>query len=278
MALACSEVRLNLAAYRLDTLSRDRRRDVGTHMGDCAACRQDWNKHRWDSSTQHTLVTELQMFLGPSYIPYFDPAWVESEQRGSGLDGVETFRRSMARMYGLAVWGASGSRPDYVEAGTPLLRAAGVRTIVDYGCGLGNDSIPLAKAGFSVTGDEVDSASLSFMLWRLRRRPTLMRPRLQPVRSAPVPDALWAVHALNLLSDQERHIWQLLRTVRIVVTDNLLNRYDPGMMGYPAHLRRRNAHQVATLLEDHGLVADDPSTKAPIMMWTRRRRVMSLAA
>ncbi|WTW99556.1 zf-HC2 domain-containing protein [Streptomycetaceae bacterium NBC_01309] len=278
MPLSCEEVRSRLAAYRLDTLSLDRRREVGTHMAECVACRQDWNKHRWDSSARHTLVEELKMFLGPTYIPYFDPAWVENEQRGSGLDGIDTFRRSMARMYGLAVWGASGSRPDYVEAGIPLLWAAGVRTIVDYGCGLGNDAIPLAKAGFSVTGDEVDSASLSFMLWRLRRRPTLMRPRLQPVRSAPVPDAIWAIHALHLLTDEERHVWELLRSVRIVVTENLLNRYDPGMMGYPAHLRRRSPTDVASLLQDHGFSAENPSSQAPVIFWTRRTRTLGLAA
>lgn len=277
MSLECEQVRAELGAYRLDTLPRERRRAIGAHLAECVACRQEWNKHRWDSSNRHNLVEELKLFLGNSYIPYFDPAWVDSEERGSGLDRVETFRRSMARMYGLAVWVASGNRPDYVEAGVPLLWKAGVRSIVDYGCGMGNDSIPLAKAGFDVTGDEVDSASLRFLLWRLRRRPTLMRPRLQPIRSAPVPDALWAVHSLNLLAENEDHIWDLLGSVRTVVTDNLLNRYDPGMMGYPAGVRRRGALDVAMLLEDYGFAADDPATNSSVMLWTRRGRVAMAA-
>ena len=59
----------------------------------------------------------------------------------------------------------------YLRQIIPQFFLRGDEKILDYGCGVGNYSIPLAEAGFDVTCVEYeDSEIIKFLKWRLKKR------------------------------------------------------------------------------------------------------------
>jgi SAM-dependent methyltransferase len=127
------------------------------------------------------LVHEAAEFLGISA----DEAW----QRHRGADGrfneewqtkvssphdaealTQFYNQSESELFELIEWHAK----DPIHYRTLIVRdlvsdSAG-RQYLDYGCGIGNDAMVFATAGFEVTLADISDVLLAFAAWRLRRR------------------------------------------------------------------------------------------------------------
>jgi len=72
-------------------------------------------------------------------------------------------------LYDLVVWeGAQKERTIFTNWMIKFSRKYGVKKIFDFGMGVGSDAIPLAKAGFEVSGCEVGK-HVDFLKWRIKK-------------------------------------------------------------------------------------------------------------
>ncbi|WP_443079012.1 class I SAM-dependent methyltransferase [Streptosporangium sp. NBC_01495] len=150
----------------------------------------------------------------------------------------------------------------------PLLDAAGARTVVDFGCGVGNDTLPLLDAGFDVTSCDYDSPSTAFLRWRLHRRGQDEVPVVEPAQTygMPCPDALWIIDTLDHLPDIEATLGHLLEGVRVVVCEDLAVRRGVTRKGFHQSL---DLDEVVRIFERHGLLPAPRDPASPVMGWLR---------
>lgn len=80
------------------------------------------------------------------------------------------YKKSNNYIFTLAVWAASGQRPNYAKKAIPFLHSFRIQRICDFGCGIGNDLIELAEHDFNTMGIEINNDSLAFIKWRLEKR------------------------------------------------------------------------------------------------------------
>ncbi|MEV4091076.1 class I SAM-dependent methyltransferase [Streptosporangium saharense] len=273
--IACASVRAAFGSYLRAANGRGAHTAVHAHLTTCPACRDAWNRYRWDQASDSPLLRELRDFLDEEFIPYLDSAaalaetWKLADPR-SAKEVAAFFRASTAYLYNLAIWQASGNRPDYVSAAIPALLDHRVRTVLDYGCGIGNDTLPLLEAGFDVTGCDYDSPSTRFLRWRLRRH-GLDVVVVEPGVDVPVADALWIIDTLDHLADLDAALGALLRRVRVVVCEDLTVRRGVSGKGFHHH---RPAERIIATFARYGLhPLEQPAEGRAVMIWGRSSTV-----
>lgn len=258
------------AAYLSRTLPRDAYDRVRSHLDGCASCWAAWNRYRWDAARASPLLSELAEFLGSAFRPYFD----SSTALAADWDGANPqteqekatfFRTSTSYLYNLVIWQASGHRPDYVTNGLSLLHHNKIRTVLDYGCGIGTDMLALRHHGFTVIGCDYDSPSTRFLRWRSQHVPLVEPSELDQVIHDV--EALWIIDTLDHLTDIGTSIGQALSTVRLVITESLSNDRSHGAQRF--HQRRPTA-EIAQLFASHGLPLCHQSNDETITVWSRR--------
>jgi 2-polyprenyl-3-methyl-5-hydroxy-6-metoxy-1,4-benzoquinol methylase len=260
-----------LDQYLHRTLPAADHQHVRQHLDACEPCWQAWNQHRWNAAQTSPLYTQLAEFLGPAFHPYYDSSralaaeWDAANPR-TEREIAQFFRTSTSYLYNLAIWEASGNRPNYLAHALPTLGHHRVRTILDYGCGIGSDTLPLHHNGFTVTGCDYTSPSTAF----LTERSSGTIPVIEPGELGAInpPDVLWIIDTLDHLTDIEASLHTLLPTVDLVVTEDLTASRGHGRQRFH---HRRSFSELTALFNRHGLT---PATAAPgnlIMVWTRDR-------
>lgn len=257
--------------YLRHALPVDQDHWVRAHLEECRTCWQQWNRHLWDAALHNPLRAGLAEFLGSGFQPYLDPrialaAEWEAARISSEQDAARFFRTSIAYLYDLVVTEASGYRQDNVARVLPTLARHGVQSVLDYGCGIGSDTIALHTSGFAVVGCDFTSPATAFLRWRCPEIPVVEPDQLCDV---PVPDVLWITDMLDYLPDVETSLGDLLSSVELLVIRNLALRAVPDRhhFGY-----RHPADQVAAVLTRHGLAPAWASDSSPVMVWERRHR------
>ncbi|MGH3928604.1 MAG: zf-HC2 domain-containing protein [Pseudonocardiaceae bacterium] len=260
-----------LDEYLHHTLPPSHHQQVRAHLNACEPCWQAWNRYRWDAASTSPLYAELAEFLGADFRPYFDSSralaaeWDTANPR-TEHDVAQFFRTSTSYLYNLAVWEASGNRPAYVSRALPTLARCGTRTVLDYGCGIGSDTLPLHHSGFTVTGCDFHSPCTAFLRWRSGEVITVIEPG--DLGAINAPDTLWVIDTLDHLTDIESSLGEMLSVVDLVVTENLTINRGHGRQRF--HHRRPFPEHTA-LFARHGLTPSPMPADTPIMFWTRDR-------
>lgn len=260
-----------LDAYLHHTLPPRKHHHIRGHLDRCEPCWQAWNRHRWDAARPSPLYAQLAEFLGADFRPYFDSSralaaeWDDANPR-TDHDIAQFFRTSTSYLYNLAIWEASGNRPDYLAHALPTLARHGIRTVLDYGCGIGSDTLPLHHSGFDVIACDFDSPSTAFLRWRSGWAIPVVEP--DKLGSITEVDTLWVIDSLDHLTDIETSLGALLSVVDLVVTENVtLNRTH----GHQRFHHRRPFPELTALFARHGLIPSTTQAGTPIMYWTRDR-------
>lgn len=260
-----------LDGYLLHALPIDQDHWVRAHLEECRTCWQQWNRHLWDAARHSPLYALLAEFLGSGFQPYLDPrialaAEWEVARISSEPDAARFFRTSVAYLYDLVVTEASGYRQDNVARVLPTLARHGVQTVLDYGCGIGSDTIALHASGFAVVGCDFASPSTAFLR---RRRAEIPVVEPDQLRHVPTPDVLWITDMLDYLPDIDAPLGGLLSSVELLVMRNLALRRVPDRhhFGY-----RHTAAEIAAVVSRHGLAPSLVSDSNPVMVWERRSR------
>ena len=118
-----------------------------------------------------------------------------------------------------------------------ILRAQGVRTLLEAGCGSGRDALLYAREGFEVTGSEISESALGWARQRARAEGlhlTLLRDDLAETGLPPESfDAAVAIHLIHLQPAPVRQamvnqLWRLTRDGGVIAMAN----YSTGELGY----------------------------------------------
>jgi 2-polyprenyl-3-methyl-5-hydroxy-6-metoxy-1,4-benzoquinol methylase len=259
-----------LDGYLHHTLPPRDHQQVQVHLDRCEPCWQTWNRHRWNAARPNPLYTQLAEFLGTEFTPYFDSSralaaeWDTASPR-TDHDIAQFFRTSTSYLYNLAIWEASGNRPDYLAHALPILARHGTRTVLDYGCGIGSDTIALHHLGFRVIGCDFHSPSTAFLRWRSEHTIPVIEPgQLDSITEV---DTLWVIDTLDHLTDIETSLGALLSTVSLVITENLSITRAHGRQRFH---HRRPFPEFTALFAHHGLIPNTAAAGTPIIHWTPR--------
>ncbi len=115
-------------------------------------------------------LAELQAYLGDAYDErrlHEHVHEVEREEE-TAPDEATFYRTSEAYLYDLTVFAMSGTKAPYVR---DLRRfVAPGSSLLDYGCGIGSDGLPLLEDGYRVAFADFDNPSTRYLRWRLEQR------------------------------------------------------------------------------------------------------------
>ena len=73
-------------------------------------------------------------------------------------------------IFELACWHRSLQRKYLTKMAVDICKQSKIHTILDFGCGIGQDGISLAEAGFKVTLSDLPGKTFDFAKWRAERR------------------------------------------------------------------------------------------------------------
>jgi hypothetical protein len=246
------------------------------HLDACPMCWDAWNRYRWDRAVGTSLYRDLTGFLGDRVIPYFDssPAlateWRQADR--STEHGIrEFYRNSVSYLYNLAIWEASGNRPAYVQAAAPLLAHLRSRVLIDYGSGIGSDTLALRELGFTVIPCDYRSPSTEFFQWRARRlgQPVAVY-EPHELTTATQGDILWIIDTLDHLADIDDSLGHLLHQTDILVCERLSMGRAHGSQGF--HYRR-GTDEIEAIFHRYGLTPILSNTTAsPVAIWRKHDR------
>lgn len=170
----CYKIQSLFKEYNENVLSKSTKESMKKHLNNCKYCWDKWNFWRWNKSINHELIIDLKDYLGLDFKVNYDSSWALAEEwsnkkRISQNDIDEFYITSKNYLYNLAIWEASGNRPNYVEQAIPILKNLNCKTILDFGCGIGNDGVKLLKNGYKIIFFDISIANLDFLSYRLNK-------------------------------------------------------------------------------------------------------------
>lgn len=138
-------------------------------------CWKIWNKVRWDKAMNKKGVLELKEYLGNEFIPYYDSSWAlarewNSRNRNTKSLVEEFYINTKNYMYNSIIFFESGDRADLRTIFTQLIEKYKIKSVIDYGCGVGNDGLNMIGMVQKVTFVDFNSPSQDFLKWRLKNR------------------------------------------------------------------------------------------------------------
>lgn len=138
-------------------------------------CWKIWNKVRWDAAMDSEGVQELKEYLGDQFIPYYDSSWGLAEEwyseKRDTKESVEQFYKNTKQyIYNSLIFYNSGDRDDFHKFFTDLKKKYNIISVIDYGCGVGNDGLKMLEEGVKVVFSDFGSPTLDFLKWRLVHR------------------------------------------------------------------------------------------------------------
>jgi hypothetical protein len=267
----CDTLPGRLAGYLAGTMTQDDTAFIRAHLDACQSCWDTWNSYRWDQAACTSLYRDLKAFLGTTFIHGLDSSralareWDRASPRTPG-EAADFFRTNTSYLYNLTIWEASGNRPRYVTAAAPLLARLNSRSVVDYGSGIGSDTLALRRLGLKVTPCDYHSPSTRFFQWRATRsrqdtrvyEPGQLPPGLRP-------DTLWIIDTLDHLPDIEASIGPLLDSAQTLICEQLADDRAHGRQGFH---RRRPPGEIACAYASRGFCL--LASAQEIQCWARQ--------
>ncbi|HEY5865369.1 MAG TPA: class I SAM-dependent methyltransferase [Candidatus Tectomicrobia bacterium] len=193
----------------------------------------------------HPLWQEVAEYVTTQHQEPFRKEWCNSfdgkinEARQHYKNDQDFYAQTTVYLYQATAFFLCGyKRPYYGK----LFEAVGMDavTILDYGCGAGQDGAWFAQAGYQVSFADVPSVSLDFLRWRLERSGATSTPvyELGYEMYLPQHDIIWCIDVLEHLP-QSQHIDLLLtleqlgRTVFVTLVDD---KKADGQVHYPVEV------------------------------------------
>ncbi|MCL4208864.1 methyltransferase domain-containing protein [Patescibacteria group bacterium] len=144
------------------------------HVNECNACWNMWNRVRWDAASRSKDFSDLKEYFGQCYIPYFDSSWALANQwysqNPSNEDEVANFYRTTPYyIYNSFIFSRSGDKISQIKSLSKIFKEYKIKSVLDYGCGIGLDGEEFLEHGFEVHFADFESPSTNFLRWRLRK-------------------------------------------------------------------------------------------------------------
>jgi hypothetical protein len=126
-----------------------------------------WFLNAWEGERA---LAELRTYLGERYDQSIlvDHAGAVDREEHAAVDEETFYRTSENYLYDLTAFGISGTKVPYVQVLKGLVPPKA--RLLDYGCGIGADGLPLVQAGYRVDFADFDNPSTRYLRWRLEHR------------------------------------------------------------------------------------------------------------
>lgn len=172
----CNDVNDNLLSrYLTNTLDISLQSQIRTHLDSCSECWEKWQNLRWQVASKTDGFAELKLYLGNQFRQTVDVSWGLAEEWNSSArttqDNIECFYKTTdLYIYNLMLWQESGQRPDYVQQVQKIINDFNIKTILDFGCGIGTDGLALASQNYEVLFYDINHKCIEYVRWRLKQR------------------------------------------------------------------------------------------------------------
>lgn len=181
---------------------------VKAHLNSCRDCWNIWNTVRWDRAIGSRGLEELELFLGDNFQEYFDSSWALAEEWNSKPrdteESVENFYINTPHyLYNSLIFYESGDREDMTEDMNTILNSHEISSVLDYGAGIGNDSLCFLEKGLEVYHADFDSPVSKFLKFRAGHRGLDKKLHFVDVTKCEVPsvDLIWTIDTLEHMTD-----------------------------------------------------------------------------
>lgn len=198
--------------------------DLRSHLDDCLQCWREYNFFRWEQAAKNELVLELTEFLGDDFEYGVDSSWKLAEEWKKIIkitpETIHNFYKTTPwYVYNLAIWEASGQRANYVSRIQPLIESCGIKSVLDFGAGIGNDTFKLCDFGIETTAYEINRKCIEFMKWKVQRRTHNLPIIIDSLNKATTYDMVWAMDVLEHLYSPMDELKGILKKTRVFVYD-----------------------------------------------------------
>lgn len=193
------------------------------HLNHCRSCWNVWNKVRWDKTKGTQGLLELRSFLGDQFLEYFDSSWAIAEdwnaQNPKTPQQITDFYKNCSHyLYNLIIWDESGDRGDFTTEFSRLAEKFEVKSLLDFGCGVGVDGLKFMDLGTKVIFVDFDNPSTKFLRWRLKQRKLSAQIlNVEDLERYPAVDAFWAIDVLEHMVDPTETVRKLHQSTRLFI-------------------------------------------------------------
>lgn len=212
-----------------------------THIDNCASCWNKWNKIRWDAAYQNQGLVELREFMGNSFENYYDSSWALANEwvkiNPKTEDEIADFYKNTRNyLFNLTIWYESGDRKDLKKDLVTLINKFEIKSIIDFGCGVGNDSLFLLENNIKVFMIDYDCPSTRFLNWRIKRRNIQNGIFIdsESLKILPEADMFWAIDVLEHLPNPLSVVEMLTEKTKVFVHHSEFNEFAGGR--HPCHI------------------------------------------
>lgn len=181
---------------------------VKDHLDNCRQCWDIWNRVRWDNAIEKQGVQELKEYLGEEYVEYFDSSWALAEEWKSKKrdteEEVEAFyKETKGYVYNSTIFHESGDRENLVYDLEEIVKEHQVTSVLDYGSGVGNDSLVFLEKGITTFFADFNSPVTDFLKFRIAKRGFTNLSQYVDVQKDERPDVdmIWTVDTLEHMTD-----------------------------------------------------------------------------
>jgi 2-polyprenyl-3-methyl-5-hydroxy-6-metoxy-1,4-benzoquinol methylase len=192
------------------------------HIDGCVYCWSLWNKVRWDQAKGTSGYEDLKEYLGDDFSEYYDSSWelaIEwyAKDRDNPEKVKEFYKNTPNYAYNSMIHYESGDRDRYDQFMKDLVKKHQLKSVVDYGCGVGTDSLILAKLGLETYVIDFDCPATQFLRWRIDKHQldNLHFLDVEKVTKLPAVDMLWAFDVFEHLEKPHQVIEMLSPQTRV---------------------------------------------------------------
>lgn len=166
----------------LSDMLRNKSKNVGSnlykstkeHINECNTCWNMWNRVRWDEASKAKDFSDLKDYFGKCYIPYFDSSWALANQWYSQNPSTEKeiinfYKTTPYYIYNSFIFSRSGDKISHIKSLNSIFTKYDIKSVLDYGCGIGLDGEEFLNLGFEVHFADFISPSIDFLKWRLNK-------------------------------------------------------------------------------------------------------------
>lgn len=140
--------------------------------------------------------------------------------------------------------------------------------MIDYGCGIGADTLDLLHQGFAVVPCDYTSPSTRFLQWRASREDrTVQTVEPDQLDAPPDADALWIIDTLDHLPNPDSALETVLATVHVTITEDVRANRSHGKQRFH---HRMSTEEVIEFFAHHNFAPEPPTAVAShLTIWHR---------
>jgi len=160
--------------------------------------------------------------------------------------------KSAYYMDAMATYNAMGKKLRLIEKIYKIIKSIkGIKTIVDFGCGIGSDSLFLDKCGYKVIAMDLDSVSLDFTKWRIQKYKKKIKV-IAVDKKIPKCDLILSLDTLEHVFDPYETLKIMIKSKpKILLFTTAFRHHDDNQGGIPMHTDY-DVKKLEKFIEDNG--------------------------